>query len=356
MLPLKAPLAPMLAKAADRIPTGDHLYEPKWDGFRCIIFRDAGDVTLGSRGERDLTRYFPELVDAVRRELPERCVVDGEIVVAGDGHLDFEALQQRIHPAESRVRKLATETPSSYVAFDLLTLDEENLCPLAFRHRRRLLVAALSGAGPAVHLTPATDSVKQARRWFDVFEGAGLDGIVAKSLDGRYRPSERAMVKVKHERTADCVVGGYRVHKDGNGVGSLLLGLHDEHGTLQYIGVTSSFAARRRRELAGELAPYRTGLPGHPWGDASIEGQRLPGGVSRWSAGRDTAWEPVRPELVAEVGYDQLQGDRLRHAARFRRWRPDRDPSSCRYDQLDTPVRFDLAEVLAGGDAPPLVT
>ncbi len=348
-LPVGPPVAPMLAKAADRIPTGDYLYEPKWDGFRCIVFRDGESVTLGSRAERDLIRYFPEVVDAVRRELPERCVVDGEIVVAGDDHLDFEALQQRIHPAESRVRKLSVETPASYVAFDLLALDDENLCSLAFRHRRRLLVAALSSAAPPVHLTPATDAVEQARRWFDVFEGAGLDGVVAKSLYGRYRPGERAMVKIKHERTADCVVGGFRVHKDGAGVGSLLLGLYDDQKTLQYIGVTSAFAAKRRRELMGELAPYRTNLHGHPWGDAAVDGARLPGGVSRWSAGRNTSWEPLRPELVAEVGYDQLQGDRLHHAAKFRRWRPDRDPSSCRYDQLDTPVRFDLAEVLAGG-------
>jgi ATP-dependent DNA ligase len=348
-LPVAPPVAPMLAKAADAIPTGDYCYEPKWDGFRCIVFRDGEAVTLGSRGERDLTRYFPELVDAVRRELPARCVVDGEIVVNGEDRLDFDALQQRIHPAESRVRKLSVETPASYVAFDLLALDDESLLRLAFRDRRRLLAAALSDVAPPVHLTPTTDSVEQARRWFDVFEGAGLDGVVAKALDGRYRPGERVMAKVKHERTADCVVVGFRVHKDGAGVGSLLLGLYDDHGALQYIGVTSSFAARRRRELTGELAPYRTGLAGHPWGDRAVQGQRLPGGVSRWSAGRDTAWEPLRPELVAEVGYDQLQGDRLRHAARFRRWRPDRDPTSCRYDQLDTPVRFDLAEVLAGG-------
>ena len=346
------PVAPMLSKAVDGLPEGDdYLFEPKWDGFRCIVFRDGDEVELGSRNERPLTRYFPELMDPLRASLPAKCVVDGEIVIAGSSGLEFEALLQRIHPAASRVNMLAQETPASFVAFDLLACDSESLMGSPFGARRARLEAALAGASPPVHLTPITRDRSLAQDWFSRFEGAGLDGVVAKRSETTYRPNERVMFKVKHKRTADCVVAGYRVHKSGDGVGSLLLGLFDETGVLHHVGVATSFTALRRRELVGELAPYRDdALDGHPWREwaehaAHESGGRMPGGWSRWNAGKDLSWEAVRPELVAEVAFEHLQGDRFRHATRLVRWRPDRDPSSCTYAQLDVAVPYELAEV-----------
>ncbi len=354
------PVKPMLAKAVSGVPDPDTtpgglLYEPKWDGFRCIVFRDGDEVVLGSRNERPLTRYFPEVVDAVRAQLPARCVVDGEIVVARASGLDFDALQQRIHPAESRVRLLASTTPAAFVAFDLLALDDDDLTEEPFRRRRASLEAALAQAQPPVFLTPATADPVLARRWFDQFEGAGLDGVVAKPLAAPYRQDQRVMVKVKHERTADCVVAGFRWHKSGPVVGSLLLGLYDEEGTLQHVGVVGAFPMRRRAELVDELAPYRVeDLSGHPWAEwaeAAAEegaGSRMPGAVSRWNTDKDLSWVPLRPELVVEVSYDHLQGNRFRHTTQFRRWRPEREPRSCTYAQLERPVSFDLAAVLSG--------
>lgn len=348
------PLAPMLARSSPRLPLPDAypgglLYEPKWDGFRCIVFRDGDEVELGSRNERPLTRYFPEVVDSVRRELPAQAVIDGEIVIATPGGLDFEALLARIHPAESRVNLLAASTPASFIAFDALAIGGESLLPQPFALRREALVSALGAARPPVFLTPATTDPELAARWFDQFEGAGLDGIVAKPLAGPYRPDERAMVKVKHERTADCVVGGFRWHKSGPVVGSLLLGLYDEHRTLQHVGVAASFPMARRRELVDELAPYRTdGFAGHPWqgaGQPAADGRRLPGAVSRWNAGKDLGFEPLRPELVVEVAYDHMEGSRFRHTAQFRHWRPERDPTSCTYAQLERPAGFALADI-----------
>ena len=349
------PVAPMLAKATDALPEGDDLvFEPKWDGFRCIVFRDGDEVELGSRNERPLTRYFPEVVDAVRAQLPERCVVDGEIVIAGRDGLDFDALLQRIHPAESRVRKLAAETPASFVAFDLLALDDDDLCGEPFAERRRRLEAALGKARPPVHLTPATDDRAVAADWFARFEGAGLDGVVAKSTGLQYRPNERAMAKVKHKRTADCLVGGFRIHKSGDGIGSLLLGLWNDEGRLQHVGVCTSFSAKFRKELMAEVEPLRAGaLDGHPWGAwaeaAAHEQGRLPGATSRWNAKKDLSWEPVRAERVVEVSYDNMQGDRFRHATHFVRWRPDRDPSSCTYEQLEVTPPLELTKVFGAG-------
>lgn len=371
-LPLQPPIAPMLAKSADRIPGSDGVdrvdavdgagggvawhYEPKWDGFRCIVFRDGADLQLASRNERPFTRYFPELIQPLLDQLPERCVVDGEIVVPdADGRgLDFDALLQRIHPAESRVRRLAAETPASFVAFDLLALDDTSLVSAPLRDRHAALVSALSHAVGPVYLCPSTTDRATAERWFVEFEGAGLDGVVAKRLDDPYTPDKRTLVKVKHLRTADCVVAGYRIHKDGQGVGSLLLGLHDDDGKLHHVGVTASFTAKRRTELLAELAPWREGaLDGHPWGawaeaQAHTEG-RLPGGGSRWNAGKDLSWVPIRAERVAEVTFGQLEKGRFRHGSSFLRWRPDRDPASCRYDQLEvaSPVRF--TDVVAPG-------
>ena len=353
-LPVMPPVAPMLAKATPTMPEGDYLYEPKWDGFRCVVFRDGDEVELGSRNERPLTRYFPEVVDAVRRQLPERCVVDGEIVVASGGRLHFEALQQRIHPAESRVRKLALEIPASLIVFDLLALGEDSLIETPFRDRRARLTSVLADAHGPVHLTAATRDSALARDWFDRFEGAGLDGVIAKPLDGTYQPNVRAMAKVKHARTADCVVAGFRWHKSGPVVGSLMLGLHSADGRLQHVGVAASFTMARRGELLAELEPFRTtDLSQHPWGswqDASAHaGARLPGSVSRWNAKKDLTFELLEPTLVCEVAYDAMEGTRFRHTAQFRRWRTDRDPRSCGYDQLERPIRFDLAEVLAAG-------
>jgi ATP-dependent DNA ligase len=325
------------------------VYEPKWDGFRCIVFRDGDEVELGSRNERPLTRYFPDVVAAARENLPERCVIDGEIVIANGPGLDFDLLTQRIHPAASRVNKLAAETPASFVAFDLLAVDDESLMAQPFSTRRDRLEQALASARPPVHITPATDSIDLAHDWFEHFEGAGLDGVVAKSPGLPYQPDQRVMVKVKHERTADCVVAGFRWHKTGGVVGSLLLGLYDDGGTLQHVGVCAAFSLARRKQLVEELEPYRMADGAeHPWshGDAA-DGDRRPGAESRWSAGKNLSWVPLRPDLVCEVAYDHMEGDRFRHTAQFRRWRPDRDPSTCTYAQLERPVLFDLAKILA---------
>ena len=348
-LPVLPPVAPMLAKLARELPVADGLlYEPKWDGFRCIVFRDGDEVELGSRNERPLTRYFPELVAALQEQLPPRCVLDGEVVIVGSRGLDFDALLQRIHPAESRVRMLAESTPASFVAFDMLALDDDDLRRRPFSERRDLLVGSLGSAAPPVHVTPATTDPEVAADWFRRFEGAGLDGVVAKRGDLPYREDERVMVKVKHERTADCVVAGFRWHKHGGMVGSLLLGLFDDHGTLHHVGVTASFTTARRKQLVEELAPYRVeSLDGHPWAAwaGEVVSGRMPGGHSRWNAKRDLSWEPLRADLVCEVAYDHMQGDRFRHAATFKRWRPDRDPPSCTYAQLDTAVPAELSAV-----------
>jgi ATP-dependent DNA ligase len=350
------PVKPMLAKAATKLPTGDFFYEPKWDGFRCVVFRDGDEVELGSRNERPLTRYFPEVVAAVKANLPERCVVDGEIVVPRGDRLHFEDLLQRIHPAESRINLLAEQTPASFVAFDLLALGAESLLEVPFADRRARLEDALAATRPPVYLTGISRDSATAERWFETFEGAGLDGVVAKAADLPYGPDQRLMTKIKHVRTADCVVAGFRWHKSGPIVGSLLLGLYNDEGDLQHIGVAASFPMARRAELVEELDPYRAdALDGHPWQDwANAQVQengehRMPGAVSRWNAKKDLSWVPLRPELVVEIKYDQLEGRRLRHTGQFLRWRPDRDALSCTYDQLEVPVRYDLAEVLAGG-------
>jgi ATP-dependent DNA ligase len=355
-LPVLPPVSPMLAKAATKLPTGDGLfYEPKWDGFRCIVVRDGDEVELGSRNERPLTRYFPEVVAAVKEALPERCVVDGEIVVPRGDRLHFESLLQRIHPAESRVNLLAEQTPAHFVAFDLLALGDESLLEVPFAERQaRLRGGVVRDGSDRVHVTALTQDASVAERWFEQFEGAGLDGVVAKAADLPYGPDQRLMVKVKHVRTADCVVAGFRWHKSGPIVGSLLLGLYDQ-GSLQHIGVAASFPMARRAELVEELAPYRAeALDGHPWQDwANAQVQengenRMPGAQSRWNAKKDLSWVPLRPELVVEIKYDQLEGRRLRHTGQFLRWRPDKSPEQCTYDQLDVPIRYDLAEVFAG--------
>ena len=346
-LPVMPPVKPMLAKSVAAVPDGAYAYEPKWDGFRCIVFRDGDEVELGSRNEKPLTRYFPEVVEAVKAQLPERCVVDGEIVIASGAGLDFEALLQRVHPAASRVKMLAETTPASLVAFDLLAIGDESLMAAPLSQRRARLEQALRGARPPVHLTPMTDDAALARDWFTLFEGAGLDGVIAKPTSGSYEPDRRTMLKIKHARTADCVVGAYRWHKSGPVVGSLVLGLHDDGGRLQHVGVAASFPMARRKELVDELAPYLLAEGGpHPWlGDASSE--RAPGGEpSRWNRDKDMSFVPLRPELVVEVAYDHMEGARFRHTAQFRSWRPDRDPASCTYEQLERPVRFDLGTVL----------
>jgi ATP-dependent DNA ligase len=349
-LPVMPPVLPMLAKSVAKIPPGMQ-YEAKWDGFRAIVFRDGDEVELGSRTGKPLTRYFPELVTAVRERLPQRCVVDGEIVIAREGRLDFDALTERIHPADSRVRMLAEKTPASLVAFDLLALDEESLLDVPLSDRRALLTGALSGVTAPVHVAPATTDVDEAHEWFERYEGAGLDGVIAKPLTVRYLQDERAMYKVKHERTADVVVAGYRYHKSGPVVGSLLLGLYDDRGTLQHVGVCAAFPMKRRTELVAELEPLRMqDVAGHPWAawseEAAHETARLPGAPSRWSAKKDLSWVPLWPDRVAEVAYDHMEnGQRFRHTAQFRRWRPDRAPESCTYAQLEEPVRYDLAEI-----------
>ena len=352
----------MLARPQPSLPDGPGwAYEPKWDGFRALVFRAGDELLLQSRDLRPLNRYFPELEGPLRAALPDRAVIDGEIVIAGSRGLDFDALLLRIHPAASRVRLLAAETPARYVAWDLLALDDVDLRDRPFADRRRLLAAGLRVGVPGVHLTPTTEDRTLAADWFTRFEGAGLDGVIAKRLDGVYEPGKRGWAKVKHARTADVAVAGFRWHKDetGSGVGSLILGLHDEAGTLHHVGVASGFTAARRRELVEELAPLRVGaLDDHPWRDWATAqlaeeayGRRMPGAQSRWNRGKELTWEPLRVERVAEVAYDHLQGDRFRHATRMVRWRPDRRPEDCRYDQLETTPPYELADIF-GAPAP----
>jgi ATP-dependent DNA ligase len=350
-LPVMPPVSPMLAKSVPSIPA-DASYEPKWDGFRSICFRDTDQVELGSRNERPMTRYFPELVAAAQVELPKRCVIDGEIIIATDHGLDFEALQQRIHPADSRVRMLAEHTPASFIAFDLLALGDDDYTGRPFSERRAALVDALNRSGPSIHVTPATTDLATAQRWFDEFEGAGLDGVVAKPLGITYQPDNRVMFKIKHERTADCVVAGYRVHKSGGEViGSLLLGLYKDDGTLASVGVIGAFPMAERHRLFTELQPLVTSFEDHPWNWAAHEaGERTPrkNEFSRWNAGKDLSFVPLRPERVVEVRYDHMEGERFRHTAQFNRWRPDREPGSCTYAQLETPVTFRLGDIVPG--------
>lgn len=372
-LPVTPPVEPMLAKAVAEIPGGAMSYEPKWDGFRAIVFRDGSEVEIGSRNERPMTRYFPELVAGFLDQLPERCVIDGEIVIpdASGRRLDFEALLQRIHPAQSRVSMLSRTTPAVFVAFDLLAVDDQDLTRQPFSARRQALVRALAKARPPVRLTPATSDPAVAREWFSQFEGAGLDGVIAKPLGGVYAPGKRVMFKIKHERTADCVVAGYRAHKgDAEAIGSLLLGLYREHGELASVGVIGAFPAARRRELFAELQPLVTTFEGHPWnweaqaaaqpavadGDGQdAAGPSAPPAVrhpqaaqgSRWNSGKDLSFVPLRPERAVEVTYDHMEGTRFRHTAQFVRWRPDRDPRSCGFEQLEEPVSFNLADILA---------
>jgi ATP-dependent DNA ligase len=353
-LPVMPPVAPMLAKSVADIPPG-RLYEPKWDGFRAIVFRDGDAVEIGSRNTKPITRYFPEVVAAVLAELPDRCVVDGEIIVASSDStgLDFEALLQRIHPAASRVKLLARETPAVLVVFDLLALGDDDLTERPFGERRALLEKHVAGGGPGVYLTPSTDDLEVAQRWFEVFEGAGLDGVVAKDPAVTYQQDKRVMTKIKHERTADCVVAGYRVHKSADdAVGSLLLGLYQEDGTLASVGVTSSFPMARRKELFAELQDLVTTGDDHPWThEAQSDGTRTPreAETSRWNRGKDLGFTALRPERVVEVRYDHMEGARFRHTTQFVRWRPDREPQSCTYAQLEEPVSFDLSDVLSGG-------
>jgi ATP-dependent DNA ligase len=356
-LPVNPPIEPMLARAVPDIPVADGMtYEPKWDGFRCIIFRDGAEVELVSRGNKPMNRYFPEVVRQALDQLPARSVIDGELVVirrepGALPKLDFELLQQRIHPAASRVSLLAARTPAEFIAYDLLALDDESFLEQPYERRRERLAAVLANVDPPVHRTPVTASPATAAQWFEIFEGAGLDGIIAKPPDIPYAPGKRLMFKVKHARTADCVVAGFRWHKSGPVVGSLLLGLYAGDGTLRHVGVSASFTAARRVELLDELAPYRmAALEGHPWAAwaAPTEGDRMPGAISRWSAGKTLEWQPLRPELVVEVGYEAMEGDRFRHPAKFLRWRPDREPGSCDYSQLERPIRFDVDRVLEG--------
>ncbi len=362
-LPVPPPLQPMLAKSVASIPDPgryddeDHpglLFEPKWDGFRCLVFKDGDEVHLASRNTKPLTRYFPEVVQAMRDQLPARVVLDGELVVARGERLDFEALQERIHPAESRINLLAQQTPASYVAFDLLAVGDEPYAEQPLALRRSALEAVFEAVVAPLHLTPVTMQTALAREWFDSFEGAGLDGVVAKALATPYRPNARAMLKIKHARTADVVIAGYRLHKTSTDdkplLGSLLLGLYDDEGNLRHIGVSASFTQAKRAELY-ELMQEHLLADGeeHPWGrwaEITASGEKVPGGGSRWNAGKDLTFVPVRPDLVIEVGYDHMEGERLRHTAQLKRWRPDRDPRSCGYDQLEEPLSYDLADVL----------
>jgi ATP-dependent DNA ligase len=350
----------MLSKAAAALPHGDGWqFEPKWDGFRAIVFRDGDEITLQSRDSKPLNRYFPELLEPLAEALPELCVLDGEVVIVGESGLEFEALLLRIHPAESRVKLLAEQSPASFVAWDLLALGDEDMREVPLAERRRRLEKLLSKASPPVHLSPVTTDRALAEDWFRRFEGAGLDGVMAKRLDEPYRPGERTMIKVKHKRTADCVVAGFRWHKNGPGtlVGSLLLGLYEDDGSLHNIGVTAAFTNVVRAQLVEELAPLRkNALDGHPWRgwaeaeqEAAAKSQRMPGASSRWNAGKDLSWEPLRPERVCEVAYDHMQGARLRHAAQFVRWRPDKRPEDCRYGQLEVTPPYELQRVFGSG-------
>ena len=386
--PIPPPIEPMLAKLADKLPAGEGLlYEPKWDGFRAIVFRGGADVFIQSRDSRPLDRYFPDLHDVFLAALPDDCIIDGEIVIATPHGLDFDTLQLRLHPAASRVAKLAKETPASFVAFDLIAVDGRDLRTATQRERRARLEQLLGGVKPPIYLTPITTDYAVASDWLSRFEGAGLDGVIVKPENGTYEPGKRAMIKVKHSRTADCVVAGFRWHKTGKNrlVGSLLLGLYDNKGRLQHVGVTSSFTMAMRAQLAIELAPLRDrAMEHHPWRDwaeaepavpkqaaktaakaepaapkqaaktaakAGGETDRMPGGQSRWSAGKDLSWEPLRIERVCEVKYDHMQGDRFRHAAIFQRWRPDKQPSDCRYDQLEVTTPYELEKVFGAGRA-----
>jgi ATP-dependent DNA ligase len=352
--PIDPPVEPMLAKIASTLPEGDGvLYEPKWDGFRAIVFRGQDEVYIQSRELKPLDRYFPEVQQAALAQLPPGCVLDGEIVIATSRGLDFDALQMRLHPAASRVARLANETPASFVAFDLLAADGSDLREAPQADRRTRLERLLAGVKPPIHLTPLTRDPAEAAEWLKRFEGAGLDGVIAKAASATYQPGKRVMFKIKHERTADCVVAGFRWHKSGrDAIGSLLLGLYDNAGKLHHVGVTSSFTMVRRRELVAELAPLRdNALAGHPWRDWASMGDaitRMPGGQSRWSAGKDLSWEPLRIERVCEVKYDHLQGDRFRHGTTFLRWRPDKSPSECRYDQLEVTAPYELERVFGG--------
>src|SRR5207245_948246 len=352
-LPFAPPLAPMLSSAADALPDGQGWqFEPKWDGFRTLVFRDGDEILLQSRDEKPMNRYFPELVAPLAAALPKRCVVDGEIVIVGSAGLDFEALLLRIHPAASRVKTLAEETPASFVAWDLLALGDKDMRELPLEKRRQKLDDVLADVEAPIHVSPATRDRKVAADWFRRFEGAGLDGVMAKRLDSPYRPGERTMIKIKHERTADCVVAGFRWHKNGAGtmIGSLLLGLYDKKGTLHHVGVTSAFTNEVRKQLVKDFAPLRVNaLKNHPWRDWAEAmgggGQRMPGAASRWNRGKDLSWEPLRPERVVEVAYDHMQGTRFRHAAQFGRWRPDKQPEECRYDQLEVTPPYELERV-----------
>jgi ATP-dependent DNA ligase len=353
-----APIEPMLAKIADELPHADgFLFEPKWDGFRAIVFRNGDEALIQSRDLKPLNRYFPELAKALVEALPKGCVIDGEIVVVGAGGLDFDALQQRIHPAPSRIARLAKETPAAFVAFDLLAAGGRSTMELAQSERRVRLERLLGKIKPPIYLTPITADRAQALDWLQRFEGAGLDGVMAKPADAPYQPAKRAMFKIKHARTADCVVAGFRWYKDtDNAVGSLLLGLFNDQGTLQHVGVTSSFGMAMRKELALELEPLRrNAMKDHPWRDwaqaSAGDADRMPGAKSRWSGGKDLNWEPLRCERVCEVKYDHLQGDRFRHATTFLRWRPDKPPQDCRYDQLEVTTAFELAQVFGAGRA-----
>ena len=356
-LPVNPPILPMLARRVDELPSeGDWVFEPKWDGFRALVFRDGDEILIQSRDEKPLNRYFPELLDSLRASLPSRCVLDGEIVIVKNDELDFDALQLRLHPAASRVNLLSRQTPASFVFFDLLCLGDRDLRNEPFQSRRRELESLISLAPPPIHLTPASEDRVVASDWFRRFEGAGLDGVIAKSISGTYEPNKRVMLKVKHERDCDCVVAGFRWHKKGERtlVGSLLLGLFDDAGVLQHVGVCASFSTAKRQELAEFLKPYRVNaLATHPWkqwADEEIdhgEAKRMPGGQSRWSQGKDLSWEPLRPELVVEVAYDHMQGNRFRHTAQFRRWRTDKTPTDCTFAQLEVVPPQELAVIFS---------